>query len=75
MPDEKTQIAIRLADDLLARVDQYRVQVMAELPGHDFTRVDAIRVLIERGLTHAGLHPLSQNTGEKKSRTPSRRKA
>lgn len=70
MSDEKTQIAIRLADDLLARVDQYRSQVMTELPGHDFTRVDAIRVLIERGLTHAGLG--APTTNQKK---PPRRKA
>ena len=39
-----TQIAIRLADDLLARVDLYRAQVIKDLPGHDFTRADAIRV-------------------------------
>lgn len=72
MTEEKTQIAIRLADDLLARVDQYRAQVMAELPGHDFTRVDAIRVLIERGLSDAGLGASAPNP--KKPRA-TRRKA
>jgi len=52
--DTKTQIAIRLADELLTRVDAYRTEVMSELPGHDFTRVDAIRVLLERGLARTG---------------------
>ncbi len=52
--DAKTQIAIRLADEQLERVDAYRSEVMTGLPGHDFTRVDAIRVLLERGLADAG---------------------
>lgn len=43
-------MAIRLADELLARIDDFRAEVVTELPGHRFTRTDAIRVLLERGL-------------------------
>jgi hypothetical protein len=68
MSDEKTQIAIRLADDLLARVDLYRAQVIKDLPGHDFTRADAIRVLIERGLTQSGLGAVGAPPAAKKPR-------
>jgi hypothetical protein len=43
-------VAIRLADELLARIDEFRSEIVTELPGHRFTRTDAIRVLLERGL-------------------------
>jgi hypothetical protein len=45
-----TQVAIRLADELLARIDEFRSEIVTDLPGHRFTRTDAIRVLLERGL-------------------------
>lgn len=67
--DAKTQIAIRLADELLTRVDAYRLEVMTGLPGHEFTRVDAIRVLLERGLTHAGYGTTTSVAKRAKSRS------
>ena len=45
-----TQVAIRLADELLARIDEFRSEIVTDLPCHRFTRTDAIRVLLERGL-------------------------
>lgn len=46
----KTQLSLRFSDELLERVDVFRRRVMDALPGHEFTRADAIRVLVERGL-------------------------
>lgn len=53
--EEKAQIAIRLTGSLLARLDVYKDRVKADLPGMEFTRADAIRVLLERALADAGL--------------------
>ncbi len=53
--EEKAQIAVRLAGSLLARLDTYKDRVKADLPGMEFTRADAVRVLLERALADAGL--------------------
>lgn len=55
MDEEKAQIAIRLSGDLLARLDAYKDKVKSDLIGIEFTRADAVRVLLERALADAGL--------------------
>jgi hypothetical protein len=47
-PTEKTQIAVRLDADLIARLDA--VAAKLSRPGLDVTRADAIRVALEAGL-------------------------
>ena len=47
-PTEKTQIAVRLDGDLIARLDA--VAAKLSRPGLDVTRADAIRVALEAGL-------------------------
>lgn len=72
----KTQMTLRVPDALLARVDVYRRQVMAALPGHEFTRADAIRVLVERGLAASDTEtPLVREQASPTKKPKSRRKS
>jgi phage terminase Nu1 subunit (DNA packaging protein) len=53
-PKEKTtQVAFRLADTLLGRLDRYAKQLDREHPGLVHSRVDALRVLLTRALDEA----------------------
>jgi len=51
MPHEPTtQVAFRLADRLIARVDRHAKRLGKTQPGVQFTRVDAVRDLLARAL-------------------------
>jgi hypothetical protein len=65
--DEKAQIAIRLTGSLLSRLDTYKDRVKSGLPGMEFTRADAVRVLLEQALAEQGL-PGDSPKGESKPR-------
>ncbi|MDZ7842609.1 MAG: hypothetical protein U5R46_17560 [Gammaproteobacteria bacterium] len=56
------QVAFRLDEDLLDRVDAYAEQMTQDTPGVQFTRVDAVRFL----LTHA-LDELEKGPARKRS--------
>jgi hypothetical protein len=48
--ESTTQVAFRLADRLLARVDRHAKRMSREQRGVVFTRVDAVRDLLTRAL-------------------------
>jgi hypothetical protein len=51
MPREPTtQVAFRLADRLLSRVDRHAKRLADEHPGLQFSRADAVRDLLTRAL-------------------------
>jgi metal-responsive CopG/Arc/MetJ family transcriptional regulator len=51
MPSEPTtQVAVRLPDRLLARVDRHAKRLAKQERGVQFTRTDAIRDLLTRAL-------------------------
>ena len=51
MPKEPTtQVAFRLPDNLIKRLDRHVARMGSENPGLDFTRVDAVRSLLTRAL-------------------------
>jgi hypothetical protein len=53
---EKTkQAAFRFPLSLLRRLDAYADQMSAQMPGLRFSRADAVRVLLEKGLEEAGV--------------------
>lgn len=55
MPKEPTtQVAFRLADRLLARVDRHAKRMSKENRGVEYTRVDAVRDLLARALDSLG---------------------
>ncbi len=45
-----TQVAFRLPDSLIARLDRHVERMTKEHPGLDFTRADAVRSLLTRAL-------------------------
>jgi hypothetical protein len=45
-----TQVAFRLADRLLSRIDRHVKRMSKEERGVEFTRVDAVRDLLTRAL-------------------------
>ena len=45
-----TQVAFRLPDSLIARLDRHVERMSKEHPGLDFTRADAVRSLLTRAL-------------------------
>ena len=45
-----TQVAFRLPDPLLARLDAHVKRMNAENPGLEFSRADAVRSLLTRSL-------------------------
>jgi hypothetical protein len=45
-----TQVAFRLPDSLLARLDRHVERMSKEHPGLDFSRADAVRSLLTRAL-------------------------
>jgi DNA-binding transcriptional MerR regulator len=51
MPKEATtQVAFRLPDSLIARLDRHTARMTKENPGLDFSRADAVRSLLTRAL-------------------------
>lgn len=51
MPSEPTtQVAFRLSNRLLARIDRHAKRLGRQQPGISFTRVDAVRDLLMRAL-------------------------
>ncbi len=48
--DKMTQVAFRLPEELLARIDAEAQRLAAETPGWTPTRTDVVRILLERGL-------------------------
>lgn len=51
------QVGFRFPVDLVERIDAYADKLSRDLPGLKFTRADAVRVLLERGLIEVGLGP------------------
>ena len=47
-----TQVAFRLPDSLIARLDRHVERMTKEHPGLDFSRADAVRSLLTRALDH-----------------------
>ncbi len=45
-----TQVAFRLPDDLLRRLDAYAERMRAAQPGVNVTRTDVVRVLLTRAI-------------------------
>ncbi len=64
MAQEQRQVGFRFPIDLIERLDAYAEQMGKEMPGLKFTRADAVRVLLERGLAEAGL-PRCESDEEK----------
>jgi hypothetical protein len=48
--DPTTQVAFRLPDSLIARLDRHVERMTKEHPGLDFSRADAVRSLLTRAL-------------------------
>lgn len=64
------QVAIRMEEELLARIDAH-VGVMGEqMPGASFTRADAIRALLLKGL--GANEPTKGSTGSRAGKTTRR---
>jgi predicted transcriptional regulator len=52
-----TQVAFRLPNDLLQRVDAYAEQLRREEPGRSAPRAEAVRVLLIKALEAEGAAP------------------
>ena len=50
---KQTHIPLRVHDDILERIDLHLARMRNEEPGIEFTRVDAVRSLVSRGLAVA----------------------
>jgi len=50
LPRKQTQVAFRLPDDLVARVDRHVERMSEQMPGVRLTRADAIRALLTGAL-------------------------
>ena len=48
--EHTTQVAFRLPDSLIARLDRHTERMTKEHPGLDFSRADAVRSLLTRAL-------------------------
>lgn len=46
----QTQVPVRLPDDILKRLDKHVERMQVAEPGLKFTRADAVRTLVVRGL-------------------------
>jgi hypothetical protein len=51
--ESTTQVAFRLPDSLIARLDRHAERLSKEHPGLEFTRVDAVRTLLTVALDEA----------------------
>jgi hypothetical protein len=50
--EDQTQVALRLPQDMLDRVDRYQLQLSKTVPGVQVTRADAFRALLTLALDH-----------------------
>jgi hypothetical protein len=65
MPSEPTtQVAFRLPDRLLSRIDRHAKRLAKEQRGVQFTRTDAIRDLLGRDLLGRALDEVERKEGE-----------
>jgi predicted transcriptional regulator len=48
-----TQVAFRLDDDVVKRIDEYAKRLASKTPGIEYSRSDAARALLVRGLDAA----------------------
>ena len=55
MSEKIKQVGFRFPESLIMRLDAYAKKMEGEMPGLRFTRADAVRVLLEKGLTEAGV--------------------
>lgn len=61
--DPSRQVAFRLSEDLLNRIDRYQAKLATELPaGIDVTQANAVRVLLDKALAAEGF-PASKGRG------------
>ena len=69
--DPTIQIACRVQRVLLERVDRYAEVMIDELPGRTFTRADAFRALLYKGLdvveSDLGLEPIEPKKRKKRA--------
>ena len=54
MSKHTKQVGFRFPSDLIKRLDAFADKLGRDLPGLKFTRADAVRVLVEKGLAEAG---------------------
>lgn len=57
MANQNTQVAFRLPDKLLARLDKHVQRLNRESPGLDLKRSDAVRMILTRALDGAEREP------------------
>ena len=50
---DSSQIAVRLPNALLAKIDAFRAEIEKAQPGLEPSRADAVRILVTRGLDAA----------------------
>ena len=55
MGEKIRQVGFRFPESLIKRLDAYAKKMEAQMPGLRFTRADAVRVLLEKGLKEAGV--------------------
>lgn len=55
MREKTKQLGIRVPESLIRRLDLYAQKMSEQMPGLKFTRADAVRVLLERGLAETGV--------------------
>jgi hypothetical protein len=64
--DEPTQtLAFRLPESLVARIDAYIEKANSSMPGLGFSRAQAVRVLLEKGLLGEGISSTKTRAGRK----------
>jgi hypothetical protein len=47
------QVVVRMEEDLVQRLDAHVERLKAEKPGSDYSRADAVRILVTAGLVRA----------------------
>jgi hypothetical protein len=67
MSDDTKQVTFRLSTDLLDRLSRYAELLSQRTPGLKASRVDALRILVERALALDEDAPKPKTTKAKKS--------
>lgn len=70
--EDTQQVALRLANDLIRRADAYAAALSADHPGMNFTRTDALRIVLAK---HLPPLPSEATEPEKPSAAPARSKS
>lgn len=47
---KRVQVAVRLPEDMVEKIDKYLETLQADNPGFNFSRTDVIRLLIDKGM-------------------------